>query len=156
MIQKLQHSDIEVAEQIRAVFQVSYAVEAELLGATDFPPLKRPLEEYVNSRTVFFGYYEQQELAAVTEITHNEEYTHINSLVVDPKHFRKGIATKLIDFTFNTFDSALFIVETGAKNKPAITLYEKHGFAEVKRWVMPGYGITKVRFELIRTVRPSR
>ena len=147
MIKKLHHTDIGVATQIRAVFQVSYAVEAKLLGAADFPPLKRPLEQYVNSTTLFFGYNKEQELAAVTEITHNDCHTHINSLVVDPKHFREGIATRLIEFIFHTFDSSLFTVETGAKNKPAITLYEKHGFVEVKRWVMPDYGIMKVRFE---------
>ena len=43
MIQKLDNNDLEVAETIRNIFQLSYAVEAELLQAIDFPPLHRPL-----------------------------------------------------------------------------------------------------------------
>ena len=46
MIKQLQHTNINTAKTMKAVFQVSYKVEAELLGATDFPPLKRPLEGY--------------------------------------------------------------------------------------------------------------
>jgi hypothetical protein len=40
MIERLQNNDLEVAEKIRSVFQLSYKVEAELLNAKDFPPLK--------------------------------------------------------------------------------------------------------------------
>ncbi len=43
MIERLQNSELEISNQIHSVFQLSYAVEAKLLDATDFPPLKRPL-----------------------------------------------------------------------------------------------------------------
>jgi hypothetical protein len=33
LIKKLQHTNIEIAIEIRSVFQVSYAVEAKLLNA---------------------------------------------------------------------------------------------------------------------------
>ena len=56
MIEKLQNTDVDVSEKIRAVFQISYAVEAKLLKAIDFPPLKRSLESYNHSTTEFFGY----------------------------------------------------------------------------------------------------
>jgi hypothetical protein len=65
MIQKLQNKDIETAEKIRSVFQVSYKVEAKLLNAIDFPPLKRPIEDYINSENAFYGYFKNKELAAV-------------------------------------------------------------------------------------------
>lgn len=146
MIEKLQNKDIEIAEKIRAVFQVSYSVEAKLLNVIDFPPLKRPLESYINSNTTFFGYMKNQELAGIIEIDHNSNATYINSLVVSPKFFRQGIAKELMEFVFKTFDSNLFVVETGLKNEPASKLYKKFNFKEVKQWNTDS-GIRKIKFE---------
>ena len=146
MIKKLQHNDIETSRQIYSVFQLSYAVEAELLGVKEFPPLKRPLESYLNSCNDFYGYLENNLLAGVIEVERTDTYIDINSLVVKPKFFRQGIGRKLIEFTFNSFDSKLFIVETGVKNKPAIELYKKLGFKEKKQW-NTDFGVRKILFE---------
>ncbi|MEP0265453.1 GNAT family N-acetyltransferase [Dokdonia sp.] len=146
MIERLQHNDIEVSKKIRAVFQLSYKVEAEILNAIDFPPLKRPLEKYVSSNTAFFGYLKDSELAGVIEIEHNNSFTSINSLVVNPAFFRQGVARTLMEFVFNTFDSNLFVVETGLENGPATELYKKFGFKEVKQWDTD-HGVRKIKFE---------
>ena len=146
MIKKLENSDIKIAEKIRSVFQVSYAVEAKLLEVPDFPPLKRSLESYLKNESQFFGYLINQEIAGVIEIVQNNDSIHIDSLVVNPKFFRQGIAGKLIEFVFKSFDSKIFIVETGVKNLPATELYRKHGFKEVKQWDTD-HGIRKIRFE---------
>lgn len=146
MIEKLPNNKIEIAKQIHSVFQLSYAIEAKLLNATDFPPLKRPLESYLKSDNMFFGYLENGELAGVIEIEHNNDYTDINSLVVNPKFFRRGIARKLLAFVFNRFDSKCFKVETGTNNEPATGLYKKLGFKEVKQWDTD-FGIRKTLFE---------
>ena len=147
MIERLKNNDLEIAKKIRSVFQLSYKVEANILNATDFPPLKRPLENYVNSNTAFFGYLKNQELAGVIEIEHNDNFTHINSLVVDPGFFKQGIARKLMEYVINTFDSKLFVVETGLENGPATELYKKFDFKEVKQW-NTDHGIRKIKFEL--------
>jgi len=146
MIERLLNNDIDISKKIRAVFQVSYEVEAKLLKAINFPPLKRPLEDYVLSNTVFFGYLKNEELVGVIEIDHNKNDTLIRSLVVDPLFFRQGIARKLMEFTLNTFDSNLFIVETGVDNKPASKLYTELGFTEVKQW-NTDHGVRKIKFE---------
>ncbi|WP_298512149.1 N-acetyltransferase [uncultured Kordia sp.] len=146
MIKKLQHTSKEIATEIRSVFQVSYAVEAKLLKAVDFPPLKRPLESFLNSDNHFFGYIKKNELAAVVEIHHTTKHTHIQSLVVAPKFFRQGIASQLIKFVFDSYDSDIFMVETGVENGPATTLYRKFGFKEVKQWDTD-HGVRKVKFE---------
>lgn len=145
MIQKLQNKDIDTSAKIRSVFQASYAVEAKLLNATVFAPLKRSLESYLNSDNEFFGYLQNQELAGVMEIHHNNQFTHIQSLVVHPKFFRQGIARKLMESVLNTFDSKLFIVETGVDNGPATELYRKFDYKEVKQWDTD-HGIRKVKF----------
>lgn len=147
MIKKLQNNQIEIAEKIRTVFLASYKVEAELLKATDFPPLKRPLEKYINTNTIFFGYFLDGNLAGVVEIIADKDFTHIRSLVVSPSYFRKGIGSSLVEFTLNNFDTNLFIVETGVDNAPASELYKKFGFIEVNQWDTD-HGVRKIKFEL--------
>lgn len=148
MIQKLQHKETKVSEDIRLIFKASYAIEAKLLKAVNFPPLKRPVEDFINSDNTFFGYFKNDELVAVVEIYEALGFTHIQSLVVHPTFFRQGIAGELIEFVFDTFTSKFFMVETGVDNGPACRLYEKFGFIEVKQW-NTDHGIRKVRFEKI-------
>jgi ribosomal protein S18 acetylase RimI-like enzyme len=146
MIGKLHHKDADIAEKIRTVFQVSYAVEADLLKVDDFPPLKRTLDEFLKADTQFYGFWKDEALAGVVEIRTFENTTLIQSLVVDPKFFRKGIGKELVRFTLDTFPSPLIHVETGAANQPAILLYEKMGFEIIKEY-RTEHGITKVRLE---------
>ena len=146
MIEKLKNSDLEIAKKMRLIFQASYKVEATLLNAKNFPPLKRPLENYTENNTEFYGYSIKEVLAAVVEIDTNNNYILIRSLVVHPDFFRQGIAGKLIKFVFETFKSNLFVVETGLENGPATKLYEKFGFVEVHQWDT-NHGIRKIKFE---------
>ena len=146
MIQKLQNSNKECSIQIRAVFQSSYAVEARLLEVEDFPPLNRSLEDFINSNNAFYGFFEYSALAGVIEVEPTVHYVDINSLVVRPECFRRGIGRKLIEFAFKEFETKHFIVETGLKNTPAIELYKKLGFKEVKQWDTD-FGVRKIQFE---------
>ncbi|QZO11710.1 GNAT family N-acetyltransferase [Pseudoalteromonas piscicida] len=143
MIQKLNNRDVSMAREIFNVFQRSYKVEAEFIGASYFPPLSRTIEDICGATSHFYGYFENQNLAAVIEIVIFEKTLEIDSLTVDPSYFRKGIAGKLLHFALTEFDAAKVIVETATANAPAITLYQKYGFVEYKRW-LPGHGIEKV------------
>ena len=80
------------------------------------------------------------------EIDYNKDSTLIRSLVVDPYFFRQGIAKKLMEFVLDTFDSKLFVVETGLENGPATKLYETFGFIELKQWET-NHGVRKIKFE---------
>ena len=146
MIVKLQNADLAIATKIRSVFQVSYAIEAEILKAVDFPPLKRNLESFLNSPNTFYGYFINHELAGVVEIDQTNNKIHIQSLVVDPLFFRQGTAQKLMEFVLNSYTVKPFIVETGIKNLPAIKLYKKFNFNEIKQWDTD-HGVRKVRLE---------
>ena len=146
MIKKIQNSDSETAKKIQKVFLKSYAVEAKILEATDFPPLKRPFESYVKSDNDFIAFFKGQEIAGITEIKINAKSVYIQSLVVHPDYFRQGIADQLLEFVFSTYSTPLFTVETGVNNHPAVRLYLKKGFKEVKQWDTD-FGIRKVRFE---------
>ena len=146
MITWLQNNDKRIAHRIHSVFQLSYAVEAKLLNVADFPPLKRELESYRKSDNDFFAYLKNQEFAGIAEIDHHVGFTHIQSLVVQPKFFRQGVAQNLMRFVLNSFDSKLFVVETGVKNLPATELYKKLGFKEIEQYDT-NHGVRKVKFE---------
>ncbi|MEW6990793.1 GNAT family N-acetyltransferase [Colwelliaceae bacterium 6441] len=143
MITKLENSNELIAEQIHAIFQSSYAVEAQLIGVLDFPPLSRSVKDIANSKTHFYGFSDNNFLAAVIEIEIAENKLDIHSLTVGANHFRKGIADQLINYVLTTFDITTATVETAVLNMPAIKLYEKHGFLENRRWT-PSHGIEKL------------
>jgi len=149
MIKKLDHTNLAIATKMSAVFQVSYAVEAKLLNAVNFPPLQRPLESYIESTTTFFGYHIKDEIVGIIEVSSKEKRTHINSLVVSPRFFRQGIGRNLIDYILQNFSSKIFTVETGLENIPASKLYTSFHFKEVKQWDTD-HGVRKIRFKLIR------
>ena len=149
MIKKLDHTNLAIATKMRVVFQESYAVEAALLNATNFPPLQRPLESYIKSTTMFFGYHIKDEIVGIVEVSPKEKTTHINSLVVSPHFFRQGIGRDLMDYILQNFSSKVFTVETGLENIPASKLYTSFHFKEVKQWDTD-HGVRKIRFEFIR------
>jgi len=143
MITKIDNSNEAVANDIFTIFQNSYKVEAQLIGTLDFPPLFRSINNIENSTTQFYGFSENECLAAVIEIAMEGRQLHINSLTVDPSYFRKGIAKKLINYVLENMNYTEGIVETAVVNIPAINLYKKHGFVEFKRWI-PSHGIEKL------------
>ncbi|WOH36376.1 N-acetyltransferase [Thalassotalea fonticola] len=147
MIQKLDNFNKEIAKQIFTVFQNSYKVEAQLIGTLDFPPLLRSAKDIENSKTLFYGFFENECLAAIIEIAIEDKRLEINSLTVDPSYFRKGIANQLISHILEVIDFSEAIVETAVANIPAINLYKKHGFVEFKRWT-PSHGIQKLAMSI--------
>ena len=146
MIIKINNKETKIVEEIRAIFQVSYAVEADILKAVDFPPLKRTVSQFMDINSEFYAYYLTRNIAGVIEIDNHQDITHIQSLVVDPKYLSNGVGRKLVQLILDTFKSKLFTVETGIDNQPAIKLYESFGFQEREQWET-NHGIRKVRFE---------
>ena len=149
MVSNIRHTQPKQAQDIRRIFQISYIVEAKLLGATYFPPLHRPLEEFINCANDFFGYYDDHTLVAVIEMKHGKDHMHIQSLVVDPAYFRRGIASHLITYVLSHYEKDIFTVETGRDNPPARKLYESFGFVLQKTYIA-AENIVKVRFKKIR------
>ena len=148
MIYRLNNRDIDVATDMQEVFYASYSVEAKILKAANFPPLKRSIDQYRFADTDFYGFQTNQELEGIVEIRREEFSTHIQSLVVHPECFKQGIASQLMKFVIKQHDSELIFVETGINNIPAIQLYEKFGFKQTKQWDAD-CEIRKVRLEML-------
>jgi len=148
MISQLSNQDPAVAAQIEAVFQVSYPFEALLLNVpiAQFPPMKRTKQDFLHASTEFYGFHADRILAAVMEVRRTKAYVHLQSMVVHPDYFRQGIASKMVDFLFANYPAQMYKVETGAKNTPAILLYQQFDFQIVKTIQTPE-GIEKVGME---------
>lgn len=135
-IKRLQHKDLNQAEEIYCVFQDSYQVEARLLQLDEFPPLERTATQIQSAASIFLGYQLDEVLVAVAELETEEDKVNIASFVVLPKMFRKGIGSALIKHILALHTNCFVTVSTGLENKPAIALYTKHGFVIEKRWAI--------------------
>ena len=135
-----------IAQKLYEIWQESYIIEKEIIGAKIFPPLDRTISDFIKSKNNFYSYIEKNNLLGVIEIDCKADSIHIQSLVVSPNHFRKGIASKLIDKVFTLHKSLLYTVETGNDNDPAKKLYESKGFRKVKV-CMTEFGVKKIKYE---------
>ena len=81
MITKLENSNEIVANSIHTVFQRSYKIEAQVINVLDFPPLSRSVKNIINAKTDFYGFSDNNYLAAVIEIKIDEKQLDIHSFL---------------------------------------------------------------------------
>ncbi|MEW7278676.1 GNAT family N-acetyltransferase [Aquimarina sp. 2201CG1-2-11] len=146
MIRKINHKKEFIARKIFDLFQSSYKIEAEILEVDNFPPLQRTIQQFVKSITEFYAFYKDKEIVALIEVSGDDRCIDIESLVVDPAYFRNGIGAQLMRYIFSLKKTEMFVVETGLQNRPAVLLYEKLGFQEVKQWDT-SFGVRKIRLK---------
>lgn len=149
MIQLINHEDEKVAERILSIQLPAYKVEADLIGFDGIPQLLDTVEDIKNSKELFLGKLEGSKLVAFLSYEDTEELIEICRLVVDPNHFRKGIASELLNYLLSVkVNDKKVIVSTGAKNVPAITLYERHNFMKVVDIeIEPNFFVTQLTYE---------
>ena len=105
-----------------------------------------PLEEkqlaalLADGNTCFFAATEGTEITGYVWLQTVLDEGYIGNVAVRPAFRRRGIADALLE-TLDLFAAsrklAFLTLEVRVGNKPAIALYEKHGYAEVGR--RPGY-----------------
>jgi ribosomal protein S18 acetylase RimI-like enzyme len=134
-IARAEHWLHAVATAIHQVQMLAYAQEAELLGAIDFPPLRRTVEDILTCQQQFYvaksggklvGSISVEELPAM-------KGKNIASLVVVPEFQRSGIGRCLLAKVLRLYGSSTLTVQTGARNHPALSLYRQLGFEELSR-----------------------
>ena len=130
-----------------ALQRASYAVEAELIGARELPPMRESPAELRACGETFLGADEDGALLGAISFKRAGGTVDIHRLVVAPAAFRGGIATALLDaLEARERDATHWTVGTGAANAPARTLYERRGFTATEERVVPG-GIRWVRLD---------
>ena len=132
MIQLVNHHDEKVAKSILSIQLPAYKIEADLIGFDGIPQLLDTIEDIKNSSELFLGKLEGSKLVGFLSYEDTDEQIDICRLVVDPNHFRKGIASELLNYVLTVkANGKKVVVSTGAKNVPAITLYERYNFKKV-------------------------
>ncbi|GIX59035.1 N-acetyltransferase [Bacillus paranthracis] len=138
MIQKLIPTSHNTATSILNIQIPAYEIEAKYINSTAIPRLYDTVADIQSCDEIFYGYFYEDTLAGFISFKIDEEEVDIHRLVVSPDHFHKGIATKLLLYVFDMFSpSKTYIVQTGKGNTPALSLYKKHGFIEVKEIILP-------------------
>ena len=133
MIKQLNVRNEKTAKQIVDLQKKAYAMEAELIGFYDIPPMKETVEDVKRCDEIFYGYYEDDVLAGLISYKLEEEVLDIYRVAVRPEYFRRGIARQMVEFILtNNKGIRKAIVSTGLKNQPAVSLYLKLGFKKVR------------------------
>lgn len=150
VIHALNHRERHTAECIHAIQLAAYTQEAKLLGAADFPPLRRSVADIQASAEQFFGAYLSEALVGAVAVEPAETFGElcISSLVVAPAAQRSGVGSALLRELLRRFPAQALIVSTGVANIPALALYERFGFAERGRRFVG-------TLELVQLCRPS-
>ncbi len=145
---KLDHTTEQESEKIRKVFFDSYSVEAMLIGASEFPPLKRSAFDIGSAKSLFFGCTCNSFLAAVAEIENaNSHLPNIAGFAVHPDYFRRGVGSFLLSNILDCLGDSNVTVSTASANVPATSLYKKYGFQITKNWS------TKCRISMVNMER---
>ena len=85
-----------VAGQIHALQQAAYAVEAQLIGCRDFPPLRETADDLRRSLDSFSVCLIDDCPVGCLSYRLDEGMAEITRLIVSPGHFRRGIASSLL------------------------------------------------------------
>lgn len=130
-IRQLDLANTDLAQELLAVQLASYAIEAELIGFPDLPPLRETLANLQACDETFYGYFVAEKLAGAISYKIEDEVLDIHRMIVHPDHFRRGIARQLLERILAIPDIQQVVVMTGAANHPAKQLYFSFGFIEI-------------------------
>ena len=140
MIKKIDITNPDISKEVLNIQILSYNVEAKIIDFYDIPPLKDTVQSLQQCGETFYGYYLNKELCGVISIKVEDRVIDIHRLMVHPKHFRKGIAKKLLNFIEIELESfEAIVVSTGTKNEPAVSFYLRNGFFKIEETMITEY-----------------
>jgi ribosomal protein S18 acetylase RimI-like enzyme len=146
-VAELDLGDDATLERLIALQRASYAVEADLIGAAELPPMRETPAELRACGERFLGAREDGELVGAVSFRRAGGTVDIHRLVVDPAAFRRGVATALLDaLERHEAGATHWTVGTGAANAPALALYARRGFTPTEERIVGG-GIRWVRLD---------
>jgi ribosomal protein S18 acetylase RimI-like enzyme len=110
------------------VQRAAYAIEAELIGYPDLPPLHETLAALQATAEELWLCQEGDAVVGVVGLEHDAEEMVIARLFVAPASFRRGVGSALVAHALSLARGRRVRVGTGARNAPALALYERFGF----------------------------
>lgn len=137
-------TDRSVAAAVLPLQRAAYRVEADLVGSEAIPPLHETLDDLVGCGETFLGALDGRELVGAVSWKVVDGVLDLHRLVVSPTAFRRGIGRALVRAALAAHPGRPAIVQTGAANAPAISLYTREGFT-VAGEIEPVPGLRVVR-----------
>lgn len=120
-------ADSACLEQLEALEKMCFSV----------PWTRQQLESQLpDEQHCFLIALEEEKVLGYVGMMHVLDEGYISNVAVAPEERRKGIGDSLIDGLLGRAGAlhlSFVTLEVRAGNRPAITLYEKHGFREVGR-----------------------
>ena len=110
------------------VHRASYAVEAELIGYPDLPPLKQAAADLAVCGEEIWLAEEDGAVVGGVGLEEDGDVLLIARLFVAPSAFRRGVGTDAVRLAVRRADGRALRVGTGSRNTPALSLYEREGF----------------------------
>ncbi|RQW23055.1 GNAT family N-acetyltransferase [Bacillus sp. C1-1] len=148
MIRELQVKNNEQSKALYRLQKVAYQIEANMLDFHEIPPLMESFAQFLKTTEVFYLYIEEDSILGAVSIDDNsDKVIEVTRMMVDPRFFRRGIARRLLQHIETLPNEPCVLkVATGAKNAPAIQLYQSQGYQLMERKVVKG-GVELVYFE---------
>jgi ribosomal protein S18 acetylase RimI-like enzyme len=145
-VRELELADDATGQAVLALQRESYAVEAALIGSDGIPALTEPLDALRAAGEAWLGVSDDAGLSGAIAWRELENGTvDICRLVVAPRAFRQGIASRLLDALDERFPERAMVVSTGRDNEPAIALYRRRGFKVLRdREAAPGLFVSEL------------
>lgn len=114
--------------------------------------LKQPKKAIIDKGgQLFFAVENGKVLGCVALLKHNNSDYELSKLAVSPEAQGKGLATALFDSALEyakSLNAQKIIIESNTILTPALGLYKKYGFTEVKDFT-PHYRRVNVKFEKV-------
>ena len=127
------------------VQHAAYAIEAALIGYPQLPPAHETLQALQATREELWLCEEGGELCGVVGLEQHADELVIARLFVAPAAFRRGIGSALVGHALARADGRRVRVGTGARNAPALALYERFGFRRLhEREPAPSVGYVEL------------
>lgn len=126
----IDHEDPAVAGEIVRIQQAAYRIEADLIGYDRIPPLAETVDDVMTLDLLILGVHDGEHLVGIAGYAVDDGVVDIDRLAIDPAWFRRGIARSLLREIHAREEPTArrFVVQTGAANTPATTLYVDLGY----------------------------
>ena len=149
-IERLDHRDFGVAQEIHAVLGLAYAQEAELLQLVNSTEVEQDAEAIMQSELSYSGARQHGSLLGWISLGPDDEPQQysIAMLVVRPEQQRRGIALALLGEAMQQAGGSSLSVVCACANRPAMALYQQLGFSPYRRGMMGKAAIEVVKLKI--------
>ena len=149
-IERLDHRDFGVAQEIHAVLGLAYAQEAELLQLVNSTEVEQDAEAIMQSELSYSGARQHGSLLGWISLGPDDEPQQysIAMLVVRPEQQRRGIALALLGEAMQQAGGSSLSVVCACANRPAMALYQQLGFSPYRRGMMGKAAIEVVKLRI--------